>query len=53
MITGITSLWLEVQPADLTGVDKIVGFVLNPDGSYGYTYSRTESSDLFVVDGLK
>ena len=53
ILTGTTSPWLEIQPADLTGVDKIVGLAINPDGSYGYTYSRTEASDLFLVDGLK
>ena len=53
VLTGVTSPWLEIQPADMTGVDKIVGLGLNPDGSYGYTDSRTEASDLFVIDGLK
>jgi serine/threonine protein kinase len=51
--TGTTSPWLEIQPADITGVDKVVGMLINADGSYAYTYSRTETSDLFVVDGLK
>jgi hypothetical protein len=52
--TGKTSLWLEFQPADLTGVTEFGGAGITPDGrSYAYSYERVEASDLFVVDGLR
>ena len=52
--TGKTTSWLEFQPADLTGVTAIAPAIITPDGrSYAYSYDRVESSDLFVVDGLR
>ena len=52
--TGKTSRWLEFQPADLTGVTTLGPAIITPDGrSYAYSYERVESSDLFVVDGLR
>ena len=52
--SGKTVRWLEFQPADVTGVTEFGGTGITPDGrSYVYTYERVESSDLFVVDGLR
>ena len=52
--TGKTSRWLEFQPADMTGVIRVGPGIITPDGrSYAYSYERVESSDLFVVDGLR
>ncbi len=44
----------EFGPADPAGVTEFIGAGITPDGrSYAHIYRRTESSDLFVVDGLK
>ena len=52
--TGKTTSWLEFQPADMTGVITVGPAIITPDGrSYAYNYERVESSDLFVVDGLR
>jgi len=52
--TGKTSRWLEFQPADPIGVTTLTSPIITPDGrSYAYGYERVESSDLFVVDGLR
>ena len=52
--TGKISAWLELQPSDMTGVIGIVSAGITPDGrSYGYEYSRVESSELYVASGLK
>ena len=52
--SGQTSPWLEIGPAEPTGVTEKRAVALSRDGgSYAYTYWRVESSDLFVVEGLK
>ncbi len=51
--TGRIEPWLQVQPANAAGV-TIDNIFLAPDArSYAYSYSRIESSDLFLVEGLK
>ena len=51
---GARTLWKEIQPDDRSGVVGIdeVRFTRDRSG-YAYTYVRMESSDLYVVDGLK
>ena len=52
--TGKTTAWLEVQPADPSGVSALRTMVLTPDGrTVVFDYDRTEASDLFVAEGLK
>jgi len=52
--TGKTTRLFDFGPADPAGVTEFISAGITPDGrSYAYTYRRTESSDLFVVDGLK
>ncbi len=52
--TGKKTLWKEVQPADASGLISLSSFALTRDGrSYAYSYSRVDSSDLYVVEGLK
>lgn len=50
--TGTRTLWLEITPAELSGL--LYGEVLmTPDGrSYGYRYRRV-LSDLFLAEGLR
>ena len=42
----------EIQPADVTGVDKVVGMLINPDGSDAQQLFPYRNLDLFVVEGL-
>ncbi|MFY9550349.1 MAG: protein kinase [Thermoanaerobaculia bacterium] len=51
--TGKTSPWLELQPADVAGVTGVAPIEVTPDGGYAYSYLRTQSSDLYVAEGLK
>jgi WD40 repeat protein len=52
--TGKKTLWKEVQPADTSGLISLSSFALTRDGrSYAYSYVRVDSSDLYVVEGLK
>ena len=52
--TGATTPWLEVRPADAAGVVELPVIRLARDGrSYAYTYLRVDSSDLFLVEGLR
>jgi hypothetical protein len=52
--TGKRSLWKELQPADSSGLVGLYSFRVTRDGrSYAYSYSRIDSSDLYVVEGLK
>jgi eukaryotic-like serine/threonine-protein kinase len=52
--TGKRALWKEVQPADASGLVGLYSFRVTRDGrSYAYSYSRIDSSDLYVVEGLK
>jgi hypothetical protein len=52
--TGRTSSWLELSPEDASGVTAVSSVAFTPDGRGGaYSYDRIESSDLFVVEGLR
>jgi Tol biopolymer transport system component len=52
--TGKRTLWKEVRPADASGLVALYNFRVTRDGrSYAYSYSRVDSSDLYVVEGLK
>jgi WD40 repeat protein len=52
--TGKKTLWKGVQPADASGLVALYSFHVTRDGrSYAYSYNRMDSSDLYVVEGLK
>ncbi len=52
--TGKRTLWKEVEPADASGLIGLSSFALTRDGrSYAYSYTRVDSSDLYVVEGLR
>jgi hypothetical protein len=52
--TGKKTLWKEVQPADASGLVSLHNFRVTRDGrAYAYSYRRVDSSDLYVVEGLK
>ena len=52
--TGEKTAWKKLLPADGVGVIDVYPIVLAADGSsYAYGYKRVESSDLYVVEGLR
>ncbi len=52
--TGRKTLWKEIQPADRSGIASIdTVFFTHDGGGYAYSYVRVESSDLYVVEGLR
>jgi hypothetical protein len=52
--TGEKTLWKEVAPADQTGVIGINEVLFARDlTAYAFTYHRVETSDLYVVEGLR
>ncbi|HTD24784.1 MAG TPA: protein kinase [Terriglobales bacterium] len=51
--TGKGTLYKELKPSDLAGINNMNSVLLTPDGkSYAYSYQRT-LSHLFIVDGVK
>ena len=51
--TGRRQTWLELVPPDRTGVNRIDGVAITPNGRY-YTYCfMRQLSDLYVAEGLK
>jgi hypothetical protein len=51
--TGGKTLWKEIQPADRTGVANIDQVFFTRDAGYAYSYDRVQSSDLYLVEGLR
>ncbi len=52
--TGQRTLFRELGPPDLTGVNNLGRVVMTPDGeAYAYGFDRSTTSDLFLVEGLK
>jgi hypothetical protein len=50
---GRRELWMNLSPADRTGLDSTSSLRLTPDGkSYAYSYERFISK-LYLVSGLK
>jgi hypothetical protein len=48
------TLWKAVQPADPSGLTSFYAFCVTRDcRSYAYSYERVDSSDLYVVEGLR
>jgi len=51
--TGESTLFKELKPSDLAGINKMNSVLLTPDGKwYAYSYERT-LSHLFIIDGVK
>ncbi len=51
--SGAKTLWKEIAPSDVTGVEKLNNVIVSADGrSYAYSLER-RWSDLYVVEGLK
>ena len=51
--TGKSTLFKELKPADMAGIDDMNSVLVTPDGKwYAYSYQRT-LSHLFIVDGVK
>ncbi|HTC93099.1 MAG TPA: protein kinase [Terriglobales bacterium] len=51
--TGKSTLFKELKPSDLAGIDDMNSVLVTPDGKwYAYSYQRT-LSHLFIVDGVK
>jgi len=51
--TGKSTLFRELKPSDLAGIDDMNSVLVTPDGKwYAYSYQRT-LSHLFIVDGVK
>jgi hypothetical protein len=52
--TGTKTPWKEIRPADTSGIVGLFGIRMTRDSrSYAYSYVRIDSSDLYVVEGLK
>ncbi|MGH7682431.1 MAG: hypothetical protein ACRENN_10665, partial [Candidatus Eiseniibacteriota bacterium] len=53
VLTGVETLWKDVQPPDVTGVAAIPELVIAPNGK-AYAYSFTQYlGDLYLATGLK
>ena len=53
-LTGQRVPWGELGPAERTGLISLGWPRMTPDGkSYAYGYLRSDSSDLYVVEGLR
>lgn len=51
--TGKSTLFKELKPADLAGINNMNSVLLTPSGKwYAYSYQRT-LSHLFIIDGVK
>ncbi len=54
IVTGKRTPWKELQPADPSGVTQITSVIVTRDGqSYAYGYYVVDTSNLYVVSGLK
>ena len=52
--TGRREPWKEFGPADTAGVIEVAPVFITPDArSYAYQLARAETSDLYLVEGLK
>jgi hypothetical protein len=52
--TGRRESWRSLMPDDPVGAVGIISLVLTPDGQhYAYSYGRVETSQLFVVQGIR
>jgi hypothetical protein len=53
LATGRRTPWIEVGPTDPSGVERLHGLGLTPDGrTVAYSFRRTLTSDLYVTDPL-
>jgi Tol biopolymer transport system component len=52
--TGERALWKELVPPERSGLIAINPIFVTPDGRfYAYSYARSATSDLYLIEGLK
>lgn len=53
LVTGQRKFVRQLRPSDTTGMERLSGVLMTPDGKYYVYGGQRDLSDLFVVSGLK